>query len=349
MPTELLSIDLLTVHSGLQLRKQISQEHVDRLVEAYVAEGDDEGAKVPPIGVLFDSKTYWVWDGNHRVLARNRAGFDEIEAVVEKGTYRDAVLRAAGANHSHGLPRSNADKRFAVRALLEDKTWGKRSDRWLADACKVSRGLVSEVRTELAQAQVAKLPPAAASDRVVTDDDATARVGRDGKTYRGNGRQAAQDAPGSTRDDLHDVRDDQGDDDDDAGNGTFSAAQEQAGHVLFGRLQDLYRGHLQRQVKLQRQELQFVQAVLDGQTKLVPGSQAEDQALQLLGLHRPDLPEPAGVVYGEAEQIAGDKIRQRLVEWLQRQLANIDDLTWPVISRQLAALAEECRDWETTP
>lgn len=358
-----LPIDHLVTDGRLQLRAKIDQEHVDSLAETYAAQEDGRTSeRIPPVRVLFDSKTYWVWDGNHRVLARAQAGFDTIDCLVEKGTYRDAVLKAAGANHDHGLRRTNQDKRYAVRQLLADKAWGKRSDRWIADACKVSRSIVADVRADLQREdearkarnakqvqglldqglgrQVAEQPPAAA------ESDDCGRIGRDGKTYRTNGRQVATPAPVAEP-----TTDDDGDEE------AFVAAAEREQNALFGRLQDLYAAHLQRRVKLNRQEVELIQAVLDGRKKLV--GQIEDQALQVLGLHMAtgearseSVPEPqppaAGIVYGEAEASAGENYRKRLVEWSQRQFANIDDLTWQVISRQLAALAEECVDWEAT-
>jgi hypothetical protein len=337
-----LLLDALQMEQGLQLRSRIDQEHVDRLVEAYLAQEEDNSPiGPPPIRVLWDGKQHWVWDGNHRILARVRAGFDEIAAYVEKGTYRDAILRAAGANHDHGLPRSSRDKRAAVRALLVDKTWGKRSDRWIAETAKVSRPLVAEVRAEMQAEQdrqwaAQQVPDESHQVAVLPPDDnagGNGRVGRDGKTYpNGNGQTA------------------DGDEDD---RPKVLALSERT--ALFGRIQDVYRRHLQDKTKLNRQEVELVQAILDGRKTL--DGQTKDQALQILELHG----EPAfattppaettkpGIVYGEAETEAGRKLRERLVSWLQTQLRNIDNLDWQVISYQLGEFAVECETWEYYP
>lgn len=58
--------------------------------------------------------------GWHRVAGAEQAGLTEIEADVQPGTKRDALLYSAGANATHGLRRSNADKRRSVRLLLGD-------------------------------------------------------------------------------------------------------------------------------------------------------------------------------------------------------------------------------------
>jgi hypothetical protein len=139
-----LDLDVLRWGGACQLRAEVDEDHVQRLAEAL----DKDPAGVPAIGVLYDSRHYWVWDGNHRILAAQRIGAEKIRCLVESGTERDAKLRAAGANATHGLPRTAGDKRCAVTALLADKQWGKRSDRWIADACRVSATFVGKVRAE---------------------------------------------------------------------------------------------------------------------------------------------------------------------------------------------------------
>lgn len=185
-----LPIDRLRTDGGLQLRARIDQEHVERLAEAFAAE-DDSNA-LPPIQVYHDSADYWVWDGNHRILGAQRAGRDTIRCHIEKGTQRDAILKAAGANHDHGLPRSNADKRHAVATLLADKQWRKRSDRWIAETCRVSRPLVAEMRAVMEEEDRKEVERraeqllGAIKGRDPADEwtpDPETRVGRDGKKY----------------------------------------------------------------------------------------------------------------------------------------------------------------------
>jgi hypothetical protein len=66
---------------------------------------------------------------------------------VRPGSRRDAVLYSCGANAAHGLQRTNADKELAVRTLLEDEGWGKRSDCWIAEQARVSAPFVAKVRS----------------------------------------------------------------------------------------------------------------------------------------------------------------------------------------------------------
>jgi len=52
----------------------------------------------------------------------------ELEINIINGTQRDAILHSVGANATHGLRRSNQDKRKAVVTLLEDNEWCQWSD-----------------------------------------------------------------------------------------------------------------------------------------------------------------------------------------------------------------------------
>jgi preprotein translocase subunit YajC len=122
----------------------------------------------PPIEVFYDGESYWVADGFHRLAATMEAGFKEIIADVRQGTHRDALLYSAGANSSHGLRRTNGDKRRAVGILLKDEEWAKWSDREIARKCGVSDRLVNNIRSELSGANGSHL---------------TERIGGDGKTY----------------------------------------------------------------------------------------------------------------------------------------------------------------------
>jgi hypothetical protein len=61
----------------------------------------------------------------------------------------DAVLFSVGANASHGLRRTNEDKRRAVTVLLTDLEWAKWGDMKVAKHAAVSQPFVSSLRKEL--------------------------------------------------------------------------------------------------------------------------------------------------------------------------------------------------------
>ena len=112
------------------------------------AEAMKNGAKFPPIKVMFDGSKYHLYDGFHTTEAYFSNGETRIEAEITEGTQRDAILASVGANYDHGLRRSNADKRKAVMTLLEDEEWCKWSNVQIAKTCKVSEYLVRKIKNE---------------------------------------------------------------------------------------------------------------------------------------------------------------------------------------------------------
>jgi hypothetical protein len=70
-------------------------------------------------------------------------GLAKISADVREGSRRDAILYAVGANASHGLKRTNRDKRNAVRVLLKDPG-GRRQDVRTADQIAAALALIRQ-------------------------------------------------------------------------------------------------------------------------------------------------------------------------------------------------------------
>lgn len=118
-------------------------------VIADYAEAIRGGAVFPPVTLFFDGADHWLADGFHRYHAYSRAGLATMPADVRQGSQRDAILYSVGANASHGLRRTNDDKRRAVDRLLRDTEWGAKSDRWIAEKCGVSDPFVGKLRREV--------------------------------------------------------------------------------------------------------------------------------------------------------------------------------------------------------
>lgn len=129
---------------SLQTRVGIDMATVEEYKEALLS-----GAEFPPIVVFFDKLYYYLADGWHRYEAYAAARIDGIPATVYEGSRRDAQLYALGANASHGLRRTNEDKRRAVELMLEDDEWRQWSAREIARVCRVSHDLVARVRASL--------------------------------------------------------------------------------------------------------------------------------------------------------------------------------------------------------
>lgn len=148
---------------GTQARAALDPATVAEYRDLYAA-----GVPLPPVVLFYDGESYWLADGFHRVAASDPATYPAyaIAADVRQGTRRDAVLYAAGANATHGLRRTNADKRRAVETLLRDDEWRQWSDREIARRACVSDKTVAALRKEL----TAEIP------------QSTERRGADGRT-----------------------------------------------------------------------------------------------------------------------------------------------------------------------
>jgi hypothetical protein len=136
-----LRIDQIRRDGGTQPRAQLSED-----VIADYAEEMKRGAKFPPVVIFHDGTNYWLADGFHRVGAAKLNGDEEISADIRQGTLRDAILFSVGVNATHGLRRTNEDKRRAVMALLDDEEWRVWVNTKIAEKCHVSESFVRNLR-----------------------------------------------------------------------------------------------------------------------------------------------------------------------------------------------------------
>lgn len=122
---------------------------MDMIVVQEYADAITEGAAFPPVTVYYDGSAYWLADGFHRLAAYKRNGAHTIPADIRQGTQRDAVLHSVGANATHGLRRSNDDKRRAICTLLRDPEWRDWSDHEIARRTGTDAKTVGNVRRAL--------------------------------------------------------------------------------------------------------------------------------------------------------------------------------------------------------
>lgn len=154
-----IDLDAITVDHELQ-----SREATDSAAIEEYAESIGRGDQLPPVVVFFDGQTHWLADGFHRYPAHFEASKTSILAIVHQGTRDDARWYAAGANTSHGVRRTNADKRRQVEMALEMRE--ESSDRTIAEHCGVSHTMVANIRKEVAT--VATPSPPVADGQVAT-------------------------------------------------------------------------------------------------------------------------------------------------------------------------------------
>ncbi len=129
---------------GAQMRVEMKPNVVRDYADEMAA-----GVIFPPVVVYHDGTDYWLGDGFHRVEAARKLKHETIEAEVLDGDARQAILHGTGSNASHGLRRTQADKRRAVERLLRDDEWSKWSNRKIGAAARVDHKTVAKVRREL--------------------------------------------------------------------------------------------------------------------------------------------------------------------------------------------------------
>jgi hypothetical protein len=130
----------IRIDGGTQFREKTNQDVVNDYKERL-----KEGVKFPPLKTVFDGTTHWLFDGYHRYLAMKDLGI-EPEVDYIQGSQEDAQILAMGANSEHGLQRTNADKRKVVEAAIAHPRLQGKSNREIADICKVSHSFVAAIR-----------------------------------------------------------------------------------------------------------------------------------------------------------------------------------------------------------
>ena len=119
--------------------------------EAYI-ESMKHGANFPPLEVFSDgtSDRYILADGFHRLQSHMSFRPNEpIQCCVHFGTLEDAQWFAITANKTHGLRRTNEDKRKAVKMALLHPKGIDASNNSIAEQVGVSLDLVNRIRHDL--------------------------------------------------------------------------------------------------------------------------------------------------------------------------------------------------------
>ena len=136
-----LAIKSIRRDGGTQSRARLDAFVIEEYQEAYRSK-----VELPPVVVFYDGTDYWLADGFYRTTAAENVKMKEIACEIRQGTQRDAILDSVGANTTHGVRRTNEDKRRAVMKLLDDVQWAKWSDREIARRCSVGHAFVSNLR-----------------------------------------------------------------------------------------------------------------------------------------------------------------------------------------------------------
>lgn len=157
--TETKTVSLASIIEDQRLQMRAGGLNEVRVAEYRELLSEAKGSwPFPPVKMVHG----FLCDGWHRVEAARREGRKEVPAIVIRcndigDAFNEALRQAAGANADHGLPRTNADKRRAVTALLA--TLPALTDRELGRLAKVSHTYVGMLREkpETTQNELANL------------------------------------------------------------------------------------------------------------------------------------------------------------------------------------------------
>jgi hypothetical protein len=103
----------------------------------------------PPIEAFKLGGRLHVVDGFHRVKAAIRAKVAKVPVNIRQGTADDALLFCVRANSTHGLRRTNEDKRRAVVMLLKHPIYGQHGKGKIAELAGVSKPMVIDIVRQL--------------------------------------------------------------------------------------------------------------------------------------------------------------------------------------------------------
>jgi hypothetical protein len=155
-----LPLSAIKTDSGIQSRVSIKKATIRGYAERMKA-----GDHFPPMDVFDVDGEMLVADGFQRRDAHQLAKHESVPVIVHQGSRRDAIKFGIHANSINGTPYSNADKRRAVKLMIQN--FPGLSDGAYAEMCKASQPFVSKVHRQL--------------KTVLSCEE---RMGRDGKKRR---------------------------------------------------------------------------------------------------------------------------------------------------------------------
>ena len=124
-----------------------------------------EGIELPPVTIFHDGRTHWLADGRHRLAARQRLGYQDIQVEVQQGTERDAQLYAFSSNLRHGLVSNTSDRKRVAERLLQDAEWKEFPNRKIAELAGLSHTTIGKIRNGLETVSKSAIPAKPASSK----------------------------------------------------------------------------------------------------------------------------------------------------------------------------------------
>lgn len=140
---------------SFELSRQARLKPDDAKVEEYAA-SLEAGEELPPVDLYREDLSggdyvFCIGNGWTRIRAHQLLGREIIAAYIHEGGREAALKHACRANTSkeHGVVRTQADARNAVKLYLKEGDWHKHSDREVGRACEVDHKTVATIRHQL--------------------------------------------------------------------------------------------------------------------------------------------------------------------------------------------------------
>lgn len=131
-----LDLSQITVDRAMQHRK-LEYTTLDKYCQLMA-----ENVVFPPVEVVYDGTTGYLWDGFHRVECAKRLQRQSIQANVQTGTREYAIWMSFSANAKHGMPRPLGAVTEILETLWANPEWRKKGATEIANHVGCSRQMV---------------------------------------------------------------------------------------------------------------------------------------------------------------------------------------------------------------
>ena len=163
---KLIFLNEIDIENSPKVRAQLNEEVAAEYGQLLKA--DKQKLPAPVLYQAKGQKYFLLGDGLHRVTGAKAVGLKAILCEVREGGFEEALTHALTCNVTHGLRRTQADKKRVVEAALAQ--WPKLSDTELGKRCQVDHKTVAAYRKGMEGG--GKLEPSA----VRTTKDGVVRV-----------------------------------------------------------------------------------------------------------------------------------------------------------------------------
>ncbi|MBW8040545.1 MAG: hypothetical protein FVQ85_11145 [Planctomycetes bacterium] len=128
------------------------QRPVDDTVVARYAAMMKDGCVFPPVEIITDGKSNFLWDGAHRYFAHLKRDKKYIEVNIKEGTQRDAIYLSFSANKTNAFPRQPGTAKEIIKKILKDSEWSKMSQHDIARHVGCTQQYVHKIVKEIDEA-----------------------------------------------------------------------------------------------------------------------------------------------------------------------------------------------------